>query len=209
MADSAVLQDQSRLSQVDRSLLKFESALNIASGAAIFLLVCVATVNVLSRKLLNLPLPGFVDWVEQCMAVFVFFGLAYCQREGGHIRMEILVGKLRGRTMWLAEILSVLLMLLLASALIYGGWAHFLRSFDFGAPYWSRDSSIDIGLPLWPAKLIVPLSMALLWLRLAVQLWAYIRAFRLGASHPVAVPLYQDASAQAAREAEAVASSNG
>ena len=31
------------------------------------------------------------------MAVFAFLGLAYCQREGGHIRMDIVVDASRGR----------------------------------------------------------------------------------------------------------------
>ena len=138
------------------------------------------------------------------MAFFVFAGLAYCQREGGHIRMEILVGKLKGRRLWLAEFISVLLMLFLTTFLMYGAWFHFLRSFDLASPFWSRDSSIDMSLPLWPAKLIVPLSMALLWIRLVLQLWAFGRAIRLNSDAPVAVPLVQDASEQASREASAM-----
>lgn len=202
---SSVRIDDSALSRSDRALLRLEAALNLASGIIIFALVCLAVYNVLGRKLFNAPVPGYIDWTEQFMAAFAFLGLAYCQREGGHIRMDILVGRLGGRTLWAAEWLGTLLMLLLTTALIYGTWAHFGRSFDWDAPLWSRDSSIDIALPLWPAKLLVPLSLAVLWLRLALQLWAYGRAFRSGAAAPVAVPLPEDAAAQASREAESVA----
>ncbi len=209
MPSSAVLVDNTKLSRTDIFVHRVESFLNVASGGVIFALVCLAAANVIGRKLLNAPLPGFIDWVEQFMAVFAFFGLAYCQREGGHIRMDILVGRLRGRGLWLAEFLSVALMLLLTTALIYGGWFHFLRSFDFGSPSWSRDSSIDIELPLWPAKLIVPLSMALLWARLALQLWGYGRALRLNQENPTAVPLVLDTVALAAHEANAAEGSDG
>ena len=33
-------------------------------------------------------------------------GLAFTQRDGGHIRMDIVIGKLRGRALWFAELLT-------------------------------------------------------------------------------------------------------
>ncbi len=209
MATSAVHVDGTKLSRLDRWFLRIESSLNLASGVVIFALVCLAAANVIGRKLLNLPIPGFIDWVEQFMAFFVFAGLAFCQREGGHIRMEIAIGRMRGRRLWFVEFLSILFMIILTTVLIYGTWSHFLRSFDFGSPYWSRDSSIDLGLPLWPAKLIVPVAMVLLWLRLALQLWGFGRAIRLDSTTPVAVPLVLDAASQAAHEAETVTGADG
>ncbi len=189
MSTSSVQSDDTILSRADRGWLKLESGLNLLSGVVIFMLVLLAITNVLGRKFLNIPVPGYVDWTEQFMAAFAFLGLAFCQREGGHIRMDIVVGRLRRRPLWLAEWLSILFILLLTTALIYGTFFHFLRSFDWGAPNWSTDSSIDIALPLWPAKLIVPFSMAVLWVRLALQLWGFGRALRDDADVPVAVPL--------------------
>lgn len=202
---SSVLQDGSTLSRLDRALFRVESLLTLAAGITIFALVLLAVANVLLRKLLNAPVPGYIDWTEQFMAVFAFLGLAYAQREGGHIRMDLLVGALKGRVLWLFELLSVLFILLVVSALIYGTWFHFLRSFDFGAPNWSTDSSIDIALPLWPAKLAVPVALGVLWLRLALQCWGYGRALVRGEVRPVAVPLPEDPRTQAEREAATVA----
>ncbi len=189
--------------------MKLESRLNLLSGVIIFMLVLLAITNVLGRKLLNIPVPGYVDWTEQFMAAFAFLGLAFCQREGGHIRMDIVVGRLRRRPLWLAEWLSILFMLILTTALIYGTFFHFLRSFDWGAPNWSTDSSIDIALPLWPAKLIVPFSLAVLWVRLALQLWGFGRAIRENAEYPVAVPLIETAFEQAQAEAHTVEGADG
>jgi len=204
MSTSSVLTDDSALSRWDRAWLKLESIMNLASGMVIFMLVLLACYNVFGRKLFNAPVPGYVDWTEQFMATFAFLGLAFCQREGGHIRMDIVVGQLRGRILWFAELLGVIFMLLLTTALIYGTWSHFDRSFDMGAPLWSRDSSIDIALPLWPAKLVVPIALSVLWVRLALQIWGYARAFARNDSRPVAVPLIEDAATQANREAETV-----
>lgn len=202
---SSVATDGSRLSRLDRAILRVESLLNLASGLTIFALVLLAIANVLLRKFLNAPVPGYIDWTQTFMAVFAFLGLAYVQREGGHIRMDLLVGKLRGRVLWTFELVSTFFMMIVVTALIYGTWFHFLRSFSFDAPNWSTDSTIDIALPVWPAKLAVPVAFALLWLRLALQLWAYARAIRTGEDRPVAVPLVEDPAEQANKEAATVA----
>lgn len=138
------------------------------------------------------------------MPMIAFMGIAFAQRDGGHIRMDMLVGRLHGRALWMAEFVTTLAILLLMALLVWGSWAHFQRSFDFAAPLWSRDSSIDIALPIWPAKLLAPVAFSVLCLRLVLQLVAYARAIRSGSDTPVAVPLIEDVATQAAREAEHV-----
>ena len=201
---SSVLSDDSVLSRADRALFRLETLLALIGGIAIFGLMLLAVVNVGGRNGFNAPLPGYVDWIEQFMPVITMLGVAYVMRLGGHIRMDILVGQLGGRALWLFEAVSSFFMLAVTLLLIWGSWAHFQRSFDLAAPMWSRDSSIDIGLPLWPAKLVVPVAFSVLAIRLSLQLWGFSRAFLRGDPRPVAVPLIEDAATQAAHEAEAV-----
>lgn len=204
---AAVLSDGSTLSQLDRILYRLETALALLSGLAVFSLMILAVVSVGGRNFFNSPLPGYVDWIEQAMPLIAFMGVAYTQRDGGHIRMDMLVGTLRGRALWLAEFITTSAVLLLITLLIWGSWAHFQRSFDFAAPLWSRDSSMDISLPIWPAKLLIPVAFSVLGLRLVLQLWGYGRAFALNLTTPVAIPLVESAAQQAAHEAEIL--SNG
>ena len=199
---STVLQDRSLLSRMDQQLFRLERFLALVSGLAVFSLMVVAVISVSGRNLFNAPLPGYVDWIEQIMPLVAFMGIAYVQREGGHIRMDILIGQLKGRAMWLAEMISVLMILLLIAALIYGSWSHFLRSLNFNAPWWSGDSSIDIGIPIWPTKLLVPVAFSVLALRLVLQIASFGRAFVLNSPAPVGVPIIQTAAEQAAAEAE-------
>ncbi|CUH68435.1 TRAP-type C4-dicarboxylate transport system, small permease component [Thalassovita gelatinovora] len=201
---SAVLEDGSVLSRLDAGLHRVETVLALISGLAVFSLMVLAVISVNGRNLFNAPLPGYVDWIEQAMPLIAFMAVAYTQRDGGHIRMDILVGRLNGRALWLAEMVTALVSLILIALLVWGSWEHFQRSFDFAAPLWSRDSSIDIGLPIWPAKLLAPVAFSVLSLRLALQVWGYGRAFVLGLSEPVAVPLVMSAAAQAAEEAQHV-----
>ena len=197
---SLVLSDDSALSKLDRAFLKIETNLALLSGLAVFSLMVLAVVSVGGRNAFSQPLPGYVDWIEQAMPLIAFMGVSYVMREGGHIRMDILVGKLRGRALYIVEFITSFAVLLLMLLLVWGAWAHFDRSFDVAAPMWSRDSSMDIALPIWPAKLLAPIAFGVLCLRLCLQLWAYARAVLTGQA--IAVPLIADAAQQAAMEAD-------
>lgn len=199
---SHVLEDGSLLSRLDRQLLKLERIFALLSGLAVFSLMFLAAYSVGGRKFFASPMAGYVDWIQMLMPLIAFMGISYVQRDGGHIRMDILIGQLRGRALWAAELFSVILILLLIVALIWGSWAHFDRSFDVSRPLWSRDSTIDIGLPVWPSKLLVPVAFSVLFLRLLIQIYAYGRALIFGLDRPVAVPLVQSVAEQAASEAD-------
>jgi TRAP-type mannitol/chloroaromatic compound transport system permease small subunit len=204
MSEYAVPADASLLSRLDRLLFRLEYALALGAGLAILTVMLVSVANILGRKLFGLPVPGFVDWMEQAVPLIAFLGVGYCMRLGGHIRMDLAIGQLRGRALYAAEFAGTLLILLLVLVLIAGSWLHFERSFDWGSPLWSRDSTIDIGLPIWPVKLVVPVMLSLLALRLALQLWAFARAVVENPAEAVAVPKIESAAEQAEHEAEAV-----
>ena len=203
---STVLSDDSALGRLDRMLLRLERFLALSGGVAVFALMILAVISVGGRNFANAPLPGYVDWIEQAMPLIAFMGVAFVMREGGHIRMDILVGRLRGRALYAVELIAALAVLALMALLVWGAWAHFLRSFDFAAPLWSRDSSMDIALPLWPAKLLAPVAFSVLCLRLSLQVWAYGRAIATG--RLVAAPLIADAAGQAAMEADRLKDEN-
>lgn len=201
---AAVLEDSSLLSKLDRMLLPIERFCALLSGLAIFSLMFLAAYSVTSRKFFGAPMMGYVDYIEAAMPIIAIMGVSYVQRDGTHIRMDMLVSALKGRVLWLFELISVVLILVLVVALTYGAWEHFGRSFDCARPLCSRDSSIDVGLPIWPSKLVVPVAFAVLVLRLLLQTWGYGRALVLGLENPVAVPLNLSVAEQAMLEADAL-----
>ncbi len=201
---AAVLEDSSLLSRLDRALLPVERFCALLSGLAIFSLMFLAAYSVTGRKFFASPMAGYVDYIEAAMPIIAIMGVSYVQRDGTHVRMDMLVSALRGRVLWFFELVSVLLILVLIVALTWGAWEHFARSFDCARPLCSRDSSIDIGMPIWPSKLVVPIAFAILTLRLLLQAWGYGRALVLGLENPVAVPLTLSVAEQARIEAEAL-----
>ena len=83
---------------------------------------------------------------------------------------------------WRIELFSVVVTILIVSVLIWASFTSFLRAYMIG------DSTMDIRLPTWPAKLMVPLALSLLWLRLGLQICGYLRMIRHPDAEPVAVP---------------------
>lgn len=200
----AIIEDSSLLSRLDIILLKLERFCALISGLTIFSLMFLAVYSVSGRKFFNAPLAGYVDYIEAALPVIAIMGVSYVQRDGSHIRMDIFVSLLKGRALWLFELISILLILLLILYLTWGAWLHFDRSFDCSRPLCSRDSSIDIGLPTWPSKLVVPFAFTVLSFRLILQAVGYLRALIFDLKKPPAVPLPISSSDQAKIETEAI-----
>lgn len=180
----------------DGWLSHIENGFNLFAAFSILSLMFLAVAQVLGRLILNAPVPGFIDITEQAMAIFAFAGVAYCQRVGGHIRMEIVLGKLRGRTLYICEMLGVILIAFTVALLIWGAWFHFDRSWNFG------DSTMDIRLPTWPSKLVVPVALSVLFLRLLLQIYGYARLVANPNRQPYGVPVIQDVEEVAQHEIE-------
>jgi TRAP-type C4-dicarboxylate transport system permease small subunit len=181
------------LARLDNRLGRLEDALNLIAAAAIFGVMLFGVAQILSRsvsvglhKLLPAISPiaiyGYIDYIQFIAVLYAVFGIAYCQRLGGHIRMEIVLATMRGRLLWGLESLAVLLAAVVTVLLIGGTWDSFYNAWSKG------DSSMDIGLPLWPSKLVVPLMLGVLLARLQLQLWGYLRMLRDPAGTLVAVP---------------------
>lgn len=194
-ASNAPGADPSALGRVDKVIWRLESAFAFISSLFIFTLMGIGVVQIVGRKLFNAPIFGYIDLVELSMATFAFLAISYCERLGGHVRMELLIGKLRGRLLWLAELAGSILAFALICVLIYFGWEHAMRAYEFG------DSTIDAQYPVWPSKLVVPISFTVLALRLLVHIWGYARLVAHPQRAPVAVPLIADISEVAQREA--------
>ncbi|MZR29062.1 TRAP transporter small permease subunit [Sneathiella litorea] len=156
----------------------------------------IGVTQVFSRKLLNIPIPGYIDYIEQSMVIFAFFGIAYCQRLGGHVRMDLLMSKLSARPLYFFEALATLIGIIVISILIENSWLHFLRAYELG------DSTIDIGLPIWPAKLAIPLAFGVLWIRFTIQLIGFLRLLVNPNAEIIAVPVIEDVTEIARHEIE-------
>lgn len=182
------------LKKIDRFFSLIEDSLNLLAGILVFGLMFLGVVQIILRTVLRNPIYGYIDMVEVSMVGFAVLSIAYVQRVGAHVRMELFVARLKGRLFWMAEALSSALSIFIVGLLIPYSYKHFLRSYNFG------DSTIDIELLTWPAKLIVPIALSLLLIRLIIQLLGYLRLSANPELEPVAIPLLKDTESQAEEE---------
>jgi TRAP-type mannitol/chloroaromatic compound transport system permease small subunit len=190
---------------VDRFVSRIENAFNAVASVCIVIMMVYMCAEVLSRKADDLtfglipgrPLEGVIDWVELGMVTFAFLGAAYCQRNGSHVRMELLMGQLRGRVLWALEAVAVSIAFFYIVVIAYKSYTeNFMWAFELG------DTTMDIYLPVWPSKLVVPIALALLATRLAINIWGYVRLFLDPTKVPIGVPVIKDVATQAREEIE-------
>ncbi len=164
-------------------LTKVEDLFAIIAALCIFFLMFLGIGQVLGRQLFNMPFMGYIDLVELSMSTFAFLAVSYCQRLGGHVRMDLFVRMVNGRARWIMEFVTTIAPLILVGLLIYFSWGHFMRAYDSG------DSTIDLQYPVWPSKILVPIAFVVLFLRLLIETIGYWRLVLKPDSEPFAVPL--------------------
>lgn len=167
--------------RADRAFSHAEDILNLVAAFAVFFLMFVGVAQIVGRTLLDFAIYGYIDWIEQSSSLFAFLGIAYAQRLGSHIGMDLTMGW-TAASRWKVEFFSVAVTIVIITVLIYASFTNFLRAYSIG------DSTMDIRLPTWPAKLMVPLALSVLWLRLGLQLCGYARMIAYPDGEPIAVP---------------------
>lgn len=182
------------LSAMNRSLGAVEDSLNIIAALTIFAVMLVTTFQIFCR-LSGYPVPGFLEASEQAIAVFAFLGVAYAQRHGAHIRMDMVIGSFHGRPRWILEAAGTLLGMFLIAVLIRYSWTFFQDAWTVG------DVTYDYGIPTWPSKLLVPFAFSIWFLRLTLQLLGFLRLIIWPSADPVGVPVIKSAAEHAQDEA--------
>ncbi|GEP55715.1 TRAP transporter small permease subunit [Reyranella soli] len=169
------------LRRADALLSPVEDSLNIIAALAIFFLMFVGVAQIVGRTVFDFAIYGYIDWIEQASSLFAFLGIAYAQRLGSHIGMDLTMNW-QPSNRWKIELFGVVMIFAIVTVLIYASFTNFLRAYQIG------DSTMDIKLPTWPAKLMVPLALSVLWLRLSLQAWGYMRLIAHPGADPIAVP---------------------
>ena len=155
----------------DRLLRPVEDLLNLVAAVAVMFLMLLGVVQVVMRMrwLFSAPIFGYIDMIELAMPILAVLGISYCQRHGVHIRMDILMQYMRGRVLWIVETFGALITLIIAVLLTRFSWVFFHDA------YLSGDSTVDAQFLTWPSKLLVPIALAILSIRMLIQFLGSLR----------------------------------
>ena len=167
----------SLLLTIDRGVGLIETLLNYIGVTFIILLMLLVFAQVIARSpLFRSPIVGYLDFMEMMMVLLVFLTLAYCQREGGHIRVELFMTRVLkegSRRYHAVEFLFLLLSLMTFGFIVIHSLEGALYARQVG------DSTLTIYMPTWPFRMAVVIGSLVLCLRFLVQMaWSATWAIR-------------------------------
>ena len=167
----------SLLGNVDKWLASIENILNYGGMLVIVALITMVVLQVTGRYVFNNPIEGYIDMMEMMMAVLVFLTMALCQREGGHIRMDMFMEKvLKGGLPYKIDEFIQLLVSFIGFAVIAVFsmiWA--INAYNIG------DTTMTVYLPTWPARALVAIGSVFLCFRFIVQMFQSVASMRVKA----------------------------
>ena len=117
---------ESAAATLEKGVAPASKFFNYIACAALCVMPIPVFVNVLLRHTFSYSIPGDIELQEFLMLFLVFFGLASVQQDGGgHIRIDLVVRKLKGRVRTAVEtftyLMSFLITLLISSQLVNQG----------------------------------------------------------------------------------------
>ena len=168
--------DQFRLFHyLDKGNASIETVLNVIGVIFILILMLFTASEIIARYIFTSPIPGYVEDVELIMAAIVFLGIGYTQRVGAHIRMDMVITRIKGRFYHIAEALCLLLALIGFGIICISSFNFTLDAYQFG------DVTEYLYTPTWPSKLCVPLGSFFLCTRFIIQIIRNIAQAVVGA----------------------------
>jgi TRAP-type C4-dicarboxylate transport system permease small subunit len=148
-------------------------ALHRAGGfvaGVLLVAVCALTLVPIAARLLGLPAHSWDEVATFCMAASAFMGLAATWRAGVHVRMELIVARLKGTVRRVVE--TVALFITLAACGYFTGYATRFAIESF------RMDDVSQGLlpiPLWLPQSGMVIGLVLLCLAVAESLLDTLR----------------------------------
>jgi TRAP-type C4-dicarboxylate transport system permease small subunit len=157
-----------------RSVLDpFYAALG-ALGALFILATLVVEVVGIAGRQLGFSMAGMDAYAGYCLAAGSFLAMGYALRRGDHIRVTLIVGRLRGRARYWMEVLC-----LAVAALLSAYFAWFSARLVWGS-YTYHDISQNVdATPLWIPQLSMAIGLLGLAIAFAEQLVVTLRTGRL------------------------------
>ncbi len=137
------------------------------------LLACLVSAgNAIVRYLISYSSNGLLEIQWYMFGGIVLLGAAQTLRLNEHVRVDLMYSAVSDRTRLWIDIVGITIFLLpVMTFLVYLTWPFFANSF--------RSSEVSMnagGLILWPAKLLLPLGFALLFLQGLAELAKRIAA---------------------------------
>jgi C4-dicarboxylate transporter DctQ subunit len=148
-----------------RLIDKVEEWANIIGVSCVVGIMFLVCADVTSRLLFNKSIFGVIEFSELLLVCVALFTFSYTQKQGGHIRMSLIVTRLHGKWFRLAETAALSVFLLFGLLATYAGIVRAIDAVIIGETVWGLTE-----FPTWPSKVLIPVGYSLLCLRIGIQI---------------------------------------
>ena len=161
-------------SKVEQGIHKTSTTINYLALLVLFLMMLMVAVDVLGRYIFNSPFTGTFDSIEMMMVVVVFGSLAYCTLAEGHVRVDVILGRLPKRTKAILNAITFLTSVFIVA----------LITWRLGDRAWSilKDlpgpTTLTLQIPHWPLIILATIGCFLFCLELIIYFLRYVKEAR-------------------------------
>lgn len=125
----------------------------------------VGVADVVGTEFLGRPVLGTLEFTESTMVLVVFGALAYAQERRAHIRVELLYSQVGPRGKSFMEAVTHIVAFIFFALMAWQGYVELLYSWEI-----MESTMGSVRFPLYPARSLLLLGVALLLLRLAIDI---------------------------------------
>jgi C4-dicarboxylate transporter, DctQ subunit len=147
------------------------TACALTAEGLVFLLMLMVTLEIVGRHIFRTPIPGHVEMATLSLTVILYLGISYAQMESSHIRVDILISRIKGRKREALEALAAFLCLI-PSVMMLLATARQARISVIGGEFVAG----VINFPVWPGRCAVTFGFILLCFTLVIQICNHIIA---------------------------------
>ena len=145
-------------------LAKIDELFGLLTGLGAVILTCLTLWEVVVRALHLRGGGGGMDISILMMWTFTYLCSGYILRKGGHVRIDMVLRRLRGKALRITELFRDILTITYCSFLVGAGYIAFLDIKIVG-----KVSGL-LGLSQWPFAVVIPIGLTFLWLDAVAQL---------------------------------------
>ena len=141
----------------------------------------VGVADVVGTEFLGRPVLGTLEFTESTMVLVVFGALAYAQERRAHLRVELLYSHVGPRGKSFMEAVTHVVAFVFFELMAWQGYVELLYSWEI-----MESTMGSVRFPLYPARSLLLVGVALLLLRLAIDIVQDIGRLRRGEPPPEA-----------------------
>lgn len=146
---------------------KVDQILAYIASFALFSMMLLIFINAVSRFLFNKPITGVIEFTgEYLMVMVVYLAMSFTQKNGGHVKVELLQKFLSVRIKALLDILVKILSASIFAILTYTSYLLFIRHLQQDIR-----SVSSLAYPLTPAVFMICLGSFIMSIRLLISIF--------------------------------------